>query len=259
MPNFVPFKNQNQPMRSAFTPIHQTVTVNEVLKMKQLAFARDNLSNRYISTNAKTNLSPNARISAELIFPNYKQMEKVWMALRRIASSNECTGIINSYECGVDQIPLKTLLTKLQLAGLLSSHSSVPYGSFVVMNTHAKQFIKKDCATLYLAYKLINKRPVPDELYYDVVLQDNFSGEPITVDAIRRCGDTVDFYLVVLNPNVGNMQNYVERIVNTCNRLKKNVSLVLSPSVNAAAFRSYIAAYLKPGTTPPQTVTVNYL
>ncbi|MBQ9110479.1 MAG: hypothetical protein IJY06_03825 [Oscillospiraceae bacterium] len=221
-----------------FNPIGYAPTtvnsVNQVLGMKQLAIAAD-ASGRKLSQNGRKPI-PNAAL-AESLSKDYRKYEVLLVRLRQIGSTSDCTGMIQYRDC----VPLTPadvfgLIRQFHLQNLILSYATYTAGISVTLNPAAKSFFDKGFAQIHIAQYLCRRSPV-DELYFDTTLRDVRTGDHLKVDCIYRKGGAVHFVLVCLNPNLLNMNHLLKRLTDTANRLKSNVSIVVSPSVEPLLLR----------------------
>lgn len=127
------------------------------------------------------------------------------------------------------------------------------------------EFIQKNFATFAVIDELksrMNQRI--DEIYYDVKLKDRYTGASYHVDVMYRIGGTLYFIVIFLNKGILDQNpSMIERvnrsIFNPVNRLRTNVSVVISPSANVKGLIKILRDYKNANAEMPTVVKFNNL
>ena len=207
------------------SPVNITsVSVNEILNKKKLAIAIDN-SNQTRRSKDGRKIDPNTQLAREIAL-NYRRYEPLHIRLRSLCTNTNHSGILNAAE-----------LTSLTFVDIVKRFTHYTVGSiFVQFRNEAVDFYSKHFADIYICDLVRGFKP--DEIYYDVTLIDTASTtySTLKIDVVYRKGAKVNFVVSALSGNVLN-KNQLERLTKIANRLKYNVTFVISPSVPCDSVR----------------------
>lgn len=204
--------------------------IEDILKKKALI-----PQNEYRKNNG-LRLEPGQRRLAHKIYemyqsPKYFGIEEFMEELKRCVTKPPYT--INYIPGGLDSI-----FKECEAQNLIKRQG---YSLTYKINVNYDQviaFIQKNFATFAVIDELksrMNQRI--DEIYYDVKLKDRYTGASYHVDVMYRIGGTLYFIVIFLNKNIldqnaGMIERVNRSIFNPVNRLRTNVSVVISPSAN---------------------------
>ena len=219
------------------SPVNITsVSVNEILNKKKLAIAIDN-SNQTRRSKDGRKIDPNTQLARELAL-NYRRYEPLHIRLRSLCTNTNHSGILNAAELtSLTFVDIVNMLTFLRNAGVIERFTHYTVGSiFVQFRNEAVDFYSKHFADIYICDLVRGFKP--DEIYYDVTLIDTASTtySTLKIDVVYRKGAKVNFVVSALSGNVLN-KNQLERLTKIANRLKYNVTFVISPSVPCDSVR----------------------
>lgn len=223
------------------------MTFDEILRKKNLEVA-----NGY--KNDGLRLDPGVRHLADVIYKLYNSNKKYAVEefmdnMRRVATRSPYT---ISYVPGLDNLFKEcekyNLITKMGYS--LSYKINVEYEG-------VNYFLQKGFATFAVmdAIKRETYSPI-EKMYYDVNLRDIRGRGNIHVDIIYKIGDRLYFVLVFMNKDLLSQDsNMIERVNRTLfgpvNRLKSNVSIVVSPSVEVKRLIDIMRKYKDANATAP--------
>ncbi|MCD7810289.1 MAG: hypothetical protein LUG91_00290 [Ruminococcus sp.] len=126
-------------------------------------------------------------------------------------------------------------------------------------------FIQKGYATFAVMDAIKSKVNARiDEMYYNVNLRDKHGNGNIHVDIMYRINETAYFVLVFMNKDLLNQnQIMIDRVNRTLfgpvNRLRSNVSIVISPSVNLIGVVEIMKSYKDSQAHAPRVARFNKL
>lgn len=201
------------------------MTLNGILRAKQLRIASASDGNRI--DQLIRNLA--YYIHQQYCGRNYVGTEMFMEELRKAAAKEPHTFQYDETQ--------KELIKRL-----VDCHAAERYGYSLTYRVLAKNngvvdFLQKgfaDIAVVDEIKKNVNARV--DEIYYNVNLEDLNGRSPIHVDVVYRIGSVAYFVLIFMNRSMLDQTEFMVNRVNKtlitpANRLKTNVSIVISPSV----------------------------
>ena len=178
---------------------------------------------------------------ADLYCSDFRHKEKLLSSIRRLATLQYCTDNIYNADISLSGQETGRHLEALYRQGLISSYAPIrngyKAGYAVTVNPKARDFINKGFAQLYTA-NYIRRNIQVDELYYDVTLKDVHTQKTYKIDLIYRIGRSVHFVMICLNPKLMERQDLMERLKVSADRLRSNVSIIVSPSIEPQMLRT---------------------
>lgn len=231
--------------------------IEDILKKKALI-----PQNEYRKNNG-LRLEPGQRRLANKIYqmyqsPKYFLVEEFMEELKRCATKPPYT--IDYMPGGLDSIfkecEAQNLIKRQGYS--LSYKINLDYAGVI-------EFIQKNFATFAVIDELksrMNQRI--DEIYYDVKLKDRYTGASYHVDVMYRIGGTLYFIVIFLNKGILDQNpSMIERvnrsIFNPVNRLRTNVTVVISPFANVNGLIKILREYKNANAEMPTVVKFNNL
>ena len=224
------------------------MTFEEILRRKDLEVA----GNGYKNDGLK--LDPGVRHLADVIYRMYSSnnkyaVEEFMENIRRAATRSPYT---ISFVSGLDN-----LFKECEKYNLITRMGySITY-KINVGYEGVNYFLQKGFATYAVMDAIKRKTFSPiEKMYYDVNLRDIHGKGTIHVDIMYKIGDRLYFVLVFMNKDLLNQDpNMIERVNRTLfgpvNRLRSNVSIVISPSVEVRGLIDIMRKYKDSNATAP--------
>ena len=233
---------RNIGMMGAYSPAMSNrpavMNIEQVLGKKGLSFAIDSHGSRMFKNGkfADTN-----SVLADILCTDFRRKERLLSAIRWLLTLPHCRGNIFCTDIDLSRQETERHIEQLCRQGLIINYTPVREGYkdgyTVTVNPQAKDFINKEFAQLYLA-NYIRRNIQVDELYYNVTLKDVNTQKTYKIDLIYRTGRSVHFVLACLNPKLMDRPELLERLKVSADRLRSNVSIVTSPSIEPQMLRT---------------------
>ncbi len=207
-------------------------------------------------------LDPGQRRLADVIYrlyssPSCSLVEECMENMRRAATRTPYT---ISYVPGLDN-----LFKECERQRLLQRKGYSLTYKINVDYEGVTDFIQKGYATFAVMDAIKSKvNARVDEMYYNVNLRDKHGNGTIHVDIMYRINETAYFVLVFMNKDLLNQdQIMVDRVNRTLfgpvNRLRSNVSIVISPSVSLNGVVGIMKNYKDSQASTPRVASFNNL